>query len=123
MIPDWLHSLSIAYLVLGALSAATIACSAKAGATGYGVGDLFTIQGSIIPFAATEAERLRVGDPRPSLAWAARLAEGDGSPRRQAAAVAEGQSETAGRARSGKYRPLGASAMGRRPAQFPLKTT
>ena len=52
-------------------------------ATGYGAGDLFTIQGSMIPFAATEAERQRAGDPRPSLearyasrdAWAARLAE------------------------------------------------
>jgi hypothetical protein len=52
-------------------------------ATGFGEGDLFTIQGSMIPFAATEAERERAGDPRPSLAarypsreaWAARLAE------------------------------------------------
>jgi hypothetical protein len=52
-------------------------------ATGYGEGDLFTIQGSMIPFAATEAERERAGDPRPSLearyasrdTWAARLAE------------------------------------------------
>jgi hypothetical protein len=52
-------------------------------ASGYGEGDLFTIQGSMIPFAATEAERQRAGDPRPSLearyasrdAWAARLAE------------------------------------------------
>jgi len=52
-------------------------------ATGYGEGDLFTIQGSMIPFAATEAERQRVGDPRLSLerrygsrdAWAVRLAE------------------------------------------------
>jgi hypothetical protein len=51
-------------------------------ASGYGAGDLFTIQGSMIPFAATEAERQRAGDPRPSLetryasrdAWAARLA-------------------------------------------------
>ena len=51
-------------------------------ASGYGEGDLFTIQGSMIPFAATEAERQRAGDPRPSLetryasrdAWAARLA-------------------------------------------------
>jgi len=50
---------------------------------GYGEGDLLTIQGSMIPFAATEAERQRAGDPRPSLekryesreAWAARLAE------------------------------------------------
>jgi hypothetical protein len=52
-------------------------------AAGYGEGDLFTVQGSVIPFAATEAERRRTGDPRPSLearyasrgAWAARLAE------------------------------------------------
>ena len=52
-------------------------------ASGYGEGDLFTIQGSMIPFAATEAEKQRAGDPRPSLearyasrdAWAARLAE------------------------------------------------
>ena len=52
-------------------------------ASGYGEGDLFTIQGSMIPFAPTEAERLRADDPRPSLevryksreAWAARLAE------------------------------------------------
>ena len=53
------------------------------GASGYGEGDLFTIQGSMIPFAETEAERLRTDDPRPSLdarypsrdAWAARLTE------------------------------------------------
>jgi hypothetical protein len=52
-------------------------------ASGYGEGDLFTIQGSMIPFAATETERQRAEDPRPSLetryatrdAWAARLAE------------------------------------------------
>jgi hypothetical protein len=37
-------------------------------ATGYGEGDLFTIQGSMIPFAATQAVRQRNGDPRPSLA-------------------------------------------------------
>jgi hypothetical protein len=51
-------------------------------AKGYGEGDLFTIQGSMIPFAATEAERQRAGDPRPSLAaryasreaWAEKLA-------------------------------------------------
>jgi hypothetical protein len=49
---------------------------------GFGEGDLFTVQGSMIPFAATEADRQRAGDPRPSLetryasreAWAARLA-------------------------------------------------
>jgi Alpha/beta hydrolase domain len=52
-------------------------------ATGYGESDLFTIQGSMIPFAATEGERQRAGDPRPSLearypsrdAWAVRLTE------------------------------------------------
>ncbi len=52
-------------------------------AIGYGEGDLFTIQGSMIPFAQTEAERLRADDPRPSIearyasrdAWAARLTE------------------------------------------------
>jgi Alpha/beta hydrolase domain len=52
-------------------------------ASGYGEGDLFTIQGSMIPFAPTEAERLRTDDPRPSLetryasrdAWAAQLTE------------------------------------------------
>jgi hypothetical protein len=51
-------------------------------AAGFGEGDLFTVQGSMIPFAADEAERRRGGDPRPSLAarygsreaWAARLA-------------------------------------------------
>jgi Alpha/beta hydrolase domain len=52
-------------------------------ASGYGEGELFTVQGSMIPFAQTEAERERARDPRPSLearyasrdAWAARLAE------------------------------------------------
>jgi Alpha/beta hydrolase domain len=52
-------------------------------ASGYGEGDLFTIQGSMIPFAQTEAEREGADDPRPSFearyashdAWAARLAE------------------------------------------------
>src|SRR3954447_11486254 len=52
-------------------------------ASGYGEGDLFTIQGSMIPFAQTESERGGARDPRPSLqaryasrgAWAARLAE------------------------------------------------
>jgi hypothetical protein len=52
-------------------------------ASGYGEGDLFTIQGSMIPFAQTEAERLRADDPRPSVesryasrdAWAAQLAD------------------------------------------------
>jgi hypothetical protein len=51
-------------------------------ASGYGEGELFTIQGSMIPFAATEAEKRRAGDPRPSVearyasrdVWAARLA-------------------------------------------------
>jgi hypothetical protein len=48
---------------------------------GYAEGDLFTVQGSYIPFPATEAERGRTGDPRRSLearydshrAWAARV--------------------------------------------------
>ena len=52
-------------------------------ASGYGEGDLFTIQGSMILFAPTEAERLRTDDSRPSLearyasrdTWAARLSE------------------------------------------------
>jgi hypothetical protein len=52
-------------------------------ASGYGEGDLFTIQGSMIPFPRTETERQHTGDPRPSLetryasraAWAAQLAE------------------------------------------------
>lgn len=52
-------------------------------AKGFGEGDLFTIQGSMIPFAQTEAERRRADDPRPSLearypsrnAWATRLAD------------------------------------------------
>jgi hypothetical protein len=52
-------------------------------ANGYAEGDLFTIQGSMIPFAQTDAQRLRAGDLRPSLesryasrdAWAAQLAE------------------------------------------------
>src|SRR5438270_10579654 len=55
-------------------------------ASGYGAGELFTIQGSMIPFAQTEAERLRADDPRPSLearsaprgAWSARLTEAVG---------------------------------------------
>ncbi len=50
---------------------------------GYAAGDLFTIQGSCLPFAETAAERLRSGDPRPSFeerygshaAWATRVAE------------------------------------------------
>ena len=52
-------------------------------ANSYAEGELFTIQGSMIPFAETEDERQRAGDPRPSLemryasrdAWATRLAE------------------------------------------------
>jgi hypothetical protein len=67
-------------------------------ASGYGEGDLFTIQGSMIPFAATEAERQRAGDPRPSLetryashdAWAARIGRGHQSPRHRAAAAGRG---------------------------------
>jgi Alpha/beta hydrolase domain len=52
-------------------------------ASGYGEGELFTVQGSMIPFTQTEPERERARDPRPSLearyasrdAWAARLAK------------------------------------------------
>jgi hypothetical protein len=52
-------------------------------ASGYAEGDLFTIQGSMIPFPQTEKERLRGDDPRPSLelryasrdAWVARLTD------------------------------------------------
>ncbi|MGE0222512.1 MAG: alpha/beta hydrolase domain-containing protein [Acetobacteraceae bacterium] len=50
---------------------------------GYAAGDLFTVQGSIIPFAETEAARAAAGDPRPSVearygsreAWAARVVD------------------------------------------------
>ena len=52
-------------------------------ANGYGEGELFTIQGSMVPFAETETERQRTRDPRPSRemryasrdAWAARLVD------------------------------------------------
>jgi hypothetical protein len=52
-------------------------------ANGYAEGELFTIQGSMVPFAETEVERQRTGDPRPSREmrykshdmWAARVAE------------------------------------------------
>ncbi|MSP00565.1 MAG: hypothetical protein EXR07_05880 [Acetobacteraceae bacterium] len=48
---------------------------------GYAEGDLFTVQGSYIPFPATEADRARTGDPRASIAsrypshhaWAAKI--------------------------------------------------
>ena len=48
---------------------------------GYAAGDLFTIQGSVVPFPATGADRQRTGDPRLSIeerygshaAWAARV--------------------------------------------------
>jgi hypothetical protein len=36
-------------------------------AAGFAEGELFTVQGSMIPFAPTEAERQRNADPRPSL--------------------------------------------------------
>lgn len=36
-------------------------------AQGYGAGDRFAFFGGFIPFAATKAERLAAGDPRPSL--------------------------------------------------------
>jgi hypothetical protein len=37
-------------------------------AEGYGAGTLFPLQGAVVPFAATRAERDASGDPRPSLA-------------------------------------------------------
>ena len=37
-------------------------------AEGFGAGTLFPLQGAVAPFAATRAERLAAGDPRPSLA-------------------------------------------------------
>ncbi len=48
---------------------------------GHAAGDLFTVQGSFLPFPATEAARAASGDPRPSIesrypshaAWAARV--------------------------------------------------
>ena len=50
---------------------------------GYAAGDLFTVQGSCVPFAETTADREKTGDPRPSFeerygshaAWAARVGE------------------------------------------------
>jgi hypothetical protein len=36
-------------------------------ASGYGEVELFTVQGSMIPFAEIETERPRAGHPRPSL--------------------------------------------------------
>jgi hypothetical protein len=71
----------IRHPLLAAPSATHVGWSLRA--SGYGEGELFTVQGSMIPFAQTEAERERALDPRPSLearyasrdAWAARLAE------------------------------------------------
>jgi hypothetical protein len=37
-------------------------------AEGFGAGALFPLQGAVVPFAATRAEREAAGDPRPSLA-------------------------------------------------------
>lgn len=37
-------------------------------AEGYGAGTLFPLQGAVVPFAATRAEREAASDPRPSLA-------------------------------------------------------
>ncbi len=37
-------------------------------AAGFGPGALYPLQGAVAPFAATEAERLTAGDPRPSIA-------------------------------------------------------
>lgn len=50
---------------------------------GYAAGDLFTVQGSCVPFAATAAERTKTGDPRLSFeerygshaAWVARVVD------------------------------------------------
>jgi len=50
---------------------------------GYAAGDLFTVQGSFSPFPATEADRARTGDPRPSVearygsreAWVAKVVD------------------------------------------------
>ncbi|WP_426956018.1 alpha/beta hydrolase domain-containing protein [Muricoccus radiodurans] len=36
-------------------------------APGYGAGTLFPLQGAVVPFAATRAERQASGDPRPSI--------------------------------------------------------
>jgi hypothetical protein len=36
-------------------------------AEGFGAGTLFPLQGAVVPFAATRAERLAAGDPRPSI--------------------------------------------------------
>jgi hypothetical protein len=55
-------------------------------AAGFGEGDLFTVQGSVIPFAATDAEQRDRDDPRPSIearyasrdAWAMKLANAAG---------------------------------------------
>jgi hypothetical protein len=52
-------------------------------AAGFGEGDLFTVQGSMLPFPATDVERQRSDDPRPSLearyvsreVWTIKLAE------------------------------------------------
>src|SRR6185436_6938447 len=71
----------IRHPLLMAPLATHVGWSLRAG--GYGEGELFTIQGSMIPFAQSEAERLRADDPRPSLearyasrdAWTARLTE------------------------------------------------
>jgi hypothetical protein len=70
----------IRHPLLDAPSATHVGWSLRA--SGYGEGELFTIQGSMIPFAATEAERQRAGDPRLSrearyasrYGWAAQLA-------------------------------------------------
>ena len=37
-------------------------------APGYGAGALFPLQGAVVPFASTRAERNALGDPRPSVA-------------------------------------------------------
>ena len=70
-----------ATLLLAAPLATHVGWSLRA--SGYAEGDLFTIQGSMIPFAQTEVQRLQAGDLRPSLesryasrdAWVAQLTE------------------------------------------------
>ena len=67
-------------------------------ASGYGEGDPFTIQGSMIPLAATEAERQRADDLRAVARSALRIARGlgcatgcaDRSPRRRATTATPG---------------------------------
>ena len=74
-LPPWTHPLLTASIATHTGWAIRI--------PGYAAGDLFTIQGSCMPFADTAAERQRSGDPRLSFeerygshaAWAALVAE------------------------------------------------